>query len=143
MKTLIAYASKGGATEEYARAISDVFKKADVVNLRKNSPDVKRYRNVIVGTGIRMGRVYREALRFLVKDFDGKRVALFISSLEPEKDVKKKYVNLILKVNPSLNPVSVGVFGGRMKILWKTVADKTDPEAARKWAQVISKRMKS
>lgn len=141
MKTLIAYASKGGATEGYAHAISNVIK-ADMVNLRRNSPDVKEYRNVIVGAGVRMGRLYGEATKFLMRDFSGKRVAIFVSSMEPEKEVKKKYVDLLLKVNPTINAVSVGVFSGRFKILWKTVAGKMDTEAARKWAEETAKKLK-
>jgi menaquinone-dependent protoporphyrinogen IX oxidase len=140
MKTLIAYASKGGTAEGYAHVISSVIK-ADVVNLRKNSPDIKEYDFVIIGSGVRIGRVHNEAVKFLNKDFRGKKVALFISSLEPENDVKKKYVEPILASNPSLKPVSIGVFGGRMKLLWKTI-DKTNLEDAKKWAEELASKLK-
>ena len=54
-----------------------------MVNLKKNSaPDLSQYGNVIVGSGVRIGKVYKEALRFLEKDFGDKRVAFFLSSAE-------------------------------------------------------------
>ena len=79
-KTLIVYATRGGATEEVVLKIAEVLRQkygfdVDVVNLRKNpSPDISPYRNVIVGSGVRARRVYKEAVNFLERnDFGGKR----------------------------------------------------------------------
>lgn len=69
-RTLIAYASIGGSTEEYANAIYSVFKdeykmQVDLVDLRKNqNPDLSKYRNVVVGTGIRIQRMHSQGARF-------------------------------------------------------------------------------
>jgi menaquinone-dependent protoporphyrinogen IX oxidase len=103
-KTLIAYVSKGGVTEEAASVIANVLQEkygfnVDVINLRKNSsPDIAQYSNVIVGCGVRMQKVYKEALNFLEKnDFTDRRVAIFLSSLEPKEEAESKYIKRILE----------------------------------------------
>ena len=54
-KTLISYATRGGTTEDYAKAIGSVltneFKmQADIVNLKRDhNPNLTPYRNVVVG----------------------------------------------------------------------------------------------
>lgn len=98
-KTLVTYATKGGITKEAASEIVTVLRekhklKTDLVDLRKNpSPDIAQYGNIIVGSGVRMQRVYKEALKFLKENnFEGKKVALFLSSIEPRDEAIKKYI---------------------------------------------------
>ena len=85
-KTLIAYVTKGGVTEEAAHAITEVLRdqyglEVDLVNLKKDSsPNLAQYKNIIVGSGVRGGKVYKEALEFLKKDFGDNRIAFFVSS---------------------------------------------------------------
>ena len=145
-KTLIAYVSKGGVTEEAASVIANVLRDkygfdVDVVSLRKNSsPDITHYSNVIVGCGVRMQRVYKEALNFLEKtDFKDKKVAIFLSSLEPKEEAESKYIKRILEKYPHVKPVATNVFGGRMKILGRTITDKRDMEKAKAWADELGK----
>ena len=82
-KTLIAYVTKGGATKEAAYIITNILKDKyefdiDLINLKENpNPDLKLYRNVIIGYGVRAQRVYREALNFLKRnDLKDKKVAI-------------------------------------------------------------------
>ena len=85
-KTLVAYETKSGATEEAARKIAEVLRskyelEVDLVDLKEQKvPDLAQYRNVIVGGGVRAGKVYDKALRFLENDLSGKKVAFFVSS---------------------------------------------------------------
>ncbi len=85
-KTLIAYETKSGATEEAARKIADVLRskyqlEVDLVDLREqNISDCARYSNIVVGGGVRAGKVYSKALKCLENNFDGKKVAFFVSS---------------------------------------------------------------
>jgi menaquinone-dependent protoporphyrinogen IX oxidase len=141
MKTLIAYASKGKTSENYAHAIEEVLAnkglEPDVIDLMKGPVDASKYDIIIVGFGVRAGKPYREAINFLKSDFTGKKVAVFVSTLEPENEAKKKYIDSIS--NDSLKPISSKAFGGRFKILWKTI-DKTDMEKAKKWAIEMSKK---
>jgi menaquinone-dependent protoporphyrinogen IX oxidase len=135
MKTLIAFASKGKSTEEYASEISKVIR-ADVIDLRKKKPSIADYDRIIVGSGVRAGKMYSEAVKFLQSDFKGKKVAIFVSTLQPESDAKTKYIEPLLTRNPTLKPEAIGIFGGRMKFLWKTI-DKTDKKAAKNWAETL------
>ena len=149
-KTLIAYATRGGTTEDYAKAISavlrDEFKmQADLVNLKKlRDPDLTQYQNIIVGAGIRMFKMHKEGAQFLgKKNFGEKNVGIFLSSLEPRDEAVKKYVDVILQKNTSLKPFAVEVFGGRMRIFGKTSEDRTDIEKAKDWTRKISEHIQS
>ncbi|UCC91615.1 MAG: hypothetical protein JSV39_04905 [Candidatus Aenigmatarchaeota archaeon] len=152
-KTLVAYATKGGATEEAALEIADTLRKheleVDVVNLRKEkNPDVSGYSNVVVGSGVRMGKIYREYHEFLENDFSRKRIALFIVCGEAgdPKDqdrVMEKHMKTTLGNHAHLKPVEFEVFGGRMKVLWKVVSDGRDPAKVRAWAEKVGKKFSS
>ena len=82
-KTLVAYRSKGGATEQAAKTISEVLRAkfnldVDLVDLgKKRPPDITTYRNIVVGAGVRTGKIYKEALELLRQDFTGKKLAFF------------------------------------------------------------------
>ena len=149
-KTLIAYATRGRTTEEYAKAISSVlideFKmQADLVNLKKTSdPDLTHYHNIIVGAGIKMFRMHKEGSKFLEKkNFEEKKVVIFLSSLVPRDEAIKKYVDVIIKKNTTLKPIAVEVFGGRMRILGRTSQDMTDIEKAKEWIRKIAEHFRS
>jgi menaquinone-dependent protoporphyrinogen IX oxidase len=152
-KTLIAYVTKGGVTEEAASVIADVLRnkyglEVDLVNLKKNpSPDLTQYRNVIIGSGVRIQRVYKEALKFLENDFGGKNVAIFLSSLEAgnpksHDEAVRKYIKNVLVKYPHIKPVAAEAFGGRMKILGFTIADDSDMGKVSAWAEELGKKLK-
>ncbi len=144
--TLIAFASRGGVTEEYASIIADVLREkfelyVEVVKIKRDPLDVSSYHNIIVGTGIRMFRMYIEARIFLENThFLDKRVAIFLSSVEPKEDVIKKYLKPILEKNLQFKPWVTEVFGGRMKIFGKTVSDMREPDRAKSWAEELGKK---
>jgi menaquinone-dependent protoporphyrinogen IX oxidase len=157
-RTLIVYITKGGATEQYAFAIAGVLREKygldlDVVDLRKNkSPDLSKYRNIIVGSGVRMFRVYKEALKFIEKNsFDGKRLAIFLSSGKAGNpktydEAIEDYINKqMLKKNPRLKPVAAEAFGGRTKILGKEMDPPGYAEQVmtkvRAWAEELGKQL--
>jgi menaquinone-dependent protoporphyrinogen IX oxidase len=149
-KTLIAYATRGGTTEEYAKAINSVltdeFKmQADLVNLKKaRNPDLTQYQNIIVGAGIKMFRMHKEGAEFLEKkNFGEKNVGIFLSSLVPRDEAIKKYVDVILQKNTTLKPIAVEVFGGRMRIFGRTSQDMTDIEKAKEWTRKIAEHLRS
>jgi menaquinone-dependent protoporphyrinogen oxidase len=136
-KTLIAYETKGGSTEETARKIAEVLHskyqlEVDLVNLKKqNISDCSQYNNIVIGGGVRAGKVYSKTLKCLEKDFNGKKVAFFVSSGDagdPEKyqQAKIKFVENVLANYPNVKLVATEAFGGRMKILGKTVWDSMD-----------------
>ena len=149
-KTLVAYATRGGTTEDYAKAISSVLTdefnmQADLVNLKKSrNPDLTQYKNIIVGAGIKMFKMHKEGAEFLEKkNFGGKNVGIFLSSLVPRDEAIKKYVDVILQKNTTLKPFAVEVFGGRMRMFGRTSQDMTDIEKAKEWTRKISEHLRS
>lgn len=149
-KTLIAYASKGGATEEAAKIIADRLKNkydldVDVVNLRKDKKklsNLDQYTNVVVGSGIRQGKGYNEALDFLKQDFRDKKVAFFVCSGDagdPQKyeEACTKYITDVLANYAGLKTVATEAFGGRQKMLGRIVFDNFNPEKISEWAEKL------
>jgi menaquinone-dependent protoporphyrinogen oxidase len=150
-KTLVAYETKGGATEEYARKIAEVLTaeyhlEVDLINLkRKEVKDCSQYSNIVVGGGVRAGKVYGKALKCLENDFSGKKVAFFVSSGDagdPEKyeQAKVKFVENVLAHYPNVKPVATEAFGGQMKILGKTIYNNMDLAKAEAWAEELGKK---
>lgn len=150
-KTLIAYETKGGATEEAAKKIADTLRskfqlEVDLVDLGKqNIPDCSQYQNIVVGGGVRAGKVYGKALKCLGNDYKGKRVAFFVSSGQAGNpasyaDAKAKFVEGTLANYPNIQPVSTEAFGGRIKILGKMVSDTTDLAKVEAWAETLGKK---
>ena len=143
-RTLIAYATHGGTTEDYAKAIASVLTEevkmhVELVNLRKDhNPNLMLYRNVIVGMGIRRFKIYKEGAKFLEKtDFGDRKVVIFVSALMPREHVIENYIDKIIQKNPKLKPIAVEVLGGRMKVLGRAISDKTDIEKSKTWAREI------
>jgi menaquinone-dependent protoporphyrinogen IX oxidase len=150
-KTLIAYQTKSGATEEYARKIADVLRskfqlEVDLVDLEKQKMiNCSLYQNFVIGAGVRAGKVYDKALKCLENKFEGKRVAFFVSSGEagdPKtyESAKAKFVENTLTRYPNINPVGLNAFGGRMKILGKSIFNNIDLSKAEAWAEELGKK---
>ncbi|MGD6851675.1 MAG: flavodoxin domain-containing protein [Candidatus Bathyarchaeia archaeon] len=150
-RTLIAYESKSGATEEAARKIADVLRskfqlEVDIVDLAvQKISDCSQYQNVVVGGGVRAGKVYDRAIKCLEMDFSGKKFAFFVSFGDagtPEKyaTAKAKFVEDTLANYPKINPVATEAFGGKFKMLGKTVTDTTDLSRVEAWAEDLGRR---
>jgi menaquinone-dependent protoporphyrinogen IX oxidase len=150
-KTLIAYESKGGATEEAARKIAETLRskfqlEVDLVDLKEQKPaNLAQYQNVVIGGGVRAGKIYDKTLKFLDNDLTGKKVAFFVSSGEAGtagsyEKAKIKFVENTLSKYPKINPVAWDAFGGRIRILGKTVSDNTDLVKIEVWAEELGKK---
>jgi len=147
-RTLIAYVTKGGVTEEATSIIANVLRdkyklEVDIINLKKNpSPDLTQYKNIIIGSGVRMQKWYKQALKFLKNDFGDKKVAIFLSSCEAG-DTKSydqaitKHVKNVLTKYPHVKPIAAEAFGGRIKFLWITATDNRDMGKVRVWAEEV------
>lgn len=151
-KTLIAYATKGGVTEENANIIAEILREkhgfeVDTVNLVKSRlPDLEPYGTIFIGSGIRMGMWYRKAARLLKQDFGSKLIVLFLSSCsagDPESydEAIRKYFKNVLEKHPNIKPVAFEAFGGRMEMGGKTT-DTTDKEKVKKWADEVGQKLK-
>ncbi|MFX1345130.1 MAG: flavodoxin domain-containing protein [Promethearchaeota archaeon] len=150
-KTLIAYATKSGVTEENAIIIANILKEnygfeVDLVNLKNiPKPDLAKYENIIIGSGVRMGMWYGKAKKLLKKNFNNKNIAIFLSSgtagvPETYEEAITKYINNKLAKFPHLKPVATEAFGGRY--IRKSInKDYTDPEKVKAWAMELGKKL--
>ena len=129
LKTLIAYGTYFGATAGTAQEITKILGEegfeVKAANVKEEKiQDISEYNLVVVGSGMRMGNWTKEAEDFLKKfqkDFENKKLALFISCLKPveEKEgntarvARTRKVGLEDKIlNYHLKPIATGQFGG-------------------------------
>jgi menaquinone-dependent protoporphyrinogen oxidase len=130
-KSLILYGSHFGATkgtsEEIARILRENNVDVKIVNAREEKvKDISEYGLVVVGSGMAMGNWVSEAEDFLKKfqkDFENKKLALFISTLKPieEKEGKTGQIERTRKIGLTdkilkyhLKPLTLGIFGGSL-----------------------------
>jgi len=129
LKSLIVYATRYGSTKGTAEEIAKILREekfdVQVVNAKEEKvQDISEYGLVVVGSGMAMGNWASDAedlLRKFQKDFENKKLALFISSLKPveEKQGKTDLVARIRKIGLedkimkyNLKPITTGIFGG-------------------------------
>ncbi|MFX0051846.1 MAG: flavodoxin domain-containing protein [Candidatus Hodarchaeota archaeon] len=124
---LVVYASRYGSTAEIAQEIAETLEKnemdVELIDLKDGVkiPSLDNYDGILVGTGIRMGRWTKEALKFLKQKREilrNKSLGVFISSGEAAnpntyEKAKKKYIDKIL-LNIGINSERVmrEAFGG-------------------------------
>ena len=125
-KTLIAYSTAAGSTAEIARVIGEKITGHNgsvEVHKTKDVKDLRPYKAVIVGTGIRAGHVYRETMAFLERHqaaLSKIPVAYFVVCMTMAKDTEENrcevetYVDQMKAKAPQVQPVDVGLFAGKM-----------------------------
>jgi menaquinone-dependent protoporphyrinogen oxidase len=121
-RVLIAYASKYGSVEEVARYVGAVLRDrgaACAVMPVDEVDEAYSYDLVVLGAGLYMGRMHREARRFLKRHREAlERVPLAVFAMGPlsdeeaEKQKVRPQLQRALDRYPELEPVSVAIFGG-------------------------------
>lgn len=147
-KTLVAYFSKGGATEEYAKVIAETLTAdglaVEIRNLAHGIPKITAFDTVVLGTGVRMGMAYRRWRKVLKqKALRDKRLFLFLSSgtaiEEPDTAVKKFLRPIVDKYN--LGPALLISFPGKTPEKWAKLDGEKETmnlEMAKAWAEKIA-----
>lgn len=150
-KTLVAYFTKGGASEEYAKVITNTLTAngfaVETCNLAHDIPDVAAFDTVILGTGVRISRVYRRWKKVLKqKALSSKNLYMFLSSgmaiEEPDKAVEKFLRPLIEKYG--LKPKSLVSFPGKIPKKWAKLdgqKETMNPDKAKAWALEIARQV--
>jgi len=121
-RVLIAYASKYGSVEEVARFIGGVLRdegaECDVVAAGE-APQLYGYDLVVLGTGLYMNRLHRDARRFLRRHRDDlAHVPFAVFAMGPlsadpvEKENVRPQLERGLERYPELKPVAAEIFGG-------------------------------
>jgi len=114
MKTMILYGSKSGATRECAELLAARIANCSVCDLSKQAPDIDDMDTVIVGSGVRMGRVYKIVRAFVDKNLDkllSKRTAVYLCNGEP--DAFEKIVAKNIPAQLITSSLCVKSFGGK------------------------------
>jgi menaquinone-dependent protoporphyrinogen IX oxidase len=129
VKALIYYGTRYGATKGTSEEIAKILREENfdvrVANAQEEKvKDISEYGLVAVGSGVACGRWVNEVEDFLKKfkkEFENKKIALFVSSVDPiaEREGKTEEVAKMHKINLEdrvskygLKPVSMGFFGG-------------------------------
>jgi menaquinone-dependent protoporphyrinogen IX oxidase len=144
---LVAYFTKSGASEQYAKVIAQTLMDngfdVKTYNLSEDIPDIAFFDTVIVGTGVRLFRVYSPWKKILKqKQLSDKHLFMFLSSGTAIEDADKaveKYLNP-LKKKYNLSPKSMVSFPGIMPEKWAKLdkGDQTfDARIAQPWALKI------
>ena len=148
-KILVAYYTKGGASEEYAKVIAETLtsnnQNVEIHDLAYSIPDITGFNTIVLGTGVRMSRVYRRWKKILKnKSLSNKHLFLYLSSGtaidKPDKAVDKFLRPLIQKYN--LKPESLISFPGKVPERWAKLDNQKEtmkPEKAKAWALEIIK----
>ena len=121
-KTLIAYASKHGSTQEVAEQMAETLRGGGLdadVRPAASVVDVAAYDAVVIGGALYMGHWHRDARRLLDRLGEELRERpVFVFGMGPmdleQKSVEgaRKQVDHALAKVPDVKPVSVAIFGG-------------------------------
>ena len=125
MKILIVYGTRYGTAAEIAEEIGKTIKnrgiQVEVIDAKKvaKDHDLSPFDMIIVGSGIKMGKWTKEALKFLKdnkKTLSTRKVALFVTCgdanfEETRNRAWENYLRKVAEENLENEPVSMGLFG--------------------------------
>jgi menaquinone-dependent protoporphyrinogen oxidase len=132
-KILVAYATAAGSTGEIAELVGKTLRERGAtvdVHPAKEMTDLSEYGAVVLGTGIRIGKPYSDAVTFLKTHqalLSEMPVAGFVvcgaMKEETEESCREaeSYLDTLFGNAPSVKPVAKGLFGGAIdpdKLSW-------------------------
>jgi menaquinone-dependent protoporphyrinogen IX oxidase len=150
-KIIVAYFTKEGASEQYAKIIAETLNSkgltVEISNLAIDIPDVSSYDTIVLGTGVKMFRVYRRWKKVLKqKALVNKLLYMYLSSgtaiEDPDKAVEKFLRPVVEKYN--LQPKSLVSFPGKIPEKWNKLDGNKEtmkPEIAKEWAEGIVRQL--
>lgn len=150
---LVAWATRSGSTEELARVVAEVLRAEGLtVDLRpvQEVRAIRSYGAVVLAAALYMGRLHKDARRFLAGQRDALRqipVALFVPGPveKREKDFagSRKQLDKELARYPWLVPVAHHVVGGAFNLAklgfpWKLIPffQRVPASDARDWVEI-------
>jgi len=160
-KILVTYATRAGSTFEVAALVAEVLRTTgatvDVTYVRAVR-ELKDYDAVVIGSAIRMGQWLPEAVEFVEANCETLShipTAYFVVSgflREDSPKMRQRALAYLDPVRTMLEPISIGLFAGKMdysKMNWfdrsiaeavsSSAGDWRDWQAIRSWAQDLSR----
>jgi menaquinone-dependent protoporphyrinogen oxidase len=132
-RILIAYATKAGSTAEIAVRMGEILSKkglaVDILPVKKVT-DVTAYREVILGSAIRIGSLLPEMMDFIKKNqaaLQAKPLGVFIGcmTLKDDTEETRKTVGAYLEpVQALVKPTYEGLFAGVMDLKKLNLLDR-------------------
>lgn len=93
MKTLVAYATKHGASEKCAKLLAEKLEgEVDVVNLKGSSINISQYEKVVVGGSVYAGMIRKEVKQFLAANLEvikNKKFGMFVCGMSDGEQMDK------------------------------------------------------
>lgn len=162
-RALVIYGTRAGSTAEVAdhigKSLAEAGWSADVKSVR-NVRDVKGYQAVIIGSGVRAGRLYSEIRGFVTAhrtELQEVPVAYFVVCMTLREDTPEGRKTADAYLDPLravVKPVDVGLFAGKMdparldslgrvmqKVRGMPVGDFRDWKAIGDWATALAPRL--
>ncbi|WP_409345379.1 flavodoxin domain-containing protein [Paenibacillus sp. MBLB4367] len=68
MAILVLYATKSGATEQCAKLLSEELPACTVCNIGLEKPDIEKFDRIILGAGVKDGKIYKPIRDFIKKN---------------------------------------------------------------------------
>lgn len=88
MAVLVLYATKTGATEQCIKVLAEEIPNCMIVNIEMEKPLIEDYDRIILGAGVRDGRIYKPIRDFIKKNHDEllkKKMGYFICNEKPKE----------------------------------------------------------
>jgi menaquinone-dependent protoporphyrinogen oxidase len=113
MNVLIAYATKSGATKECSLLLQKEFPGSALIDLNHTIPSLDNYDVIIIGSGVRMGKLYKPVRSFIRKNQTvllKKKSAYFLCNAYPDTFQKTVKTNFTPELIDSA--ICIESFGG-------------------------------
>lgn len=114
MRTLILYSTKSGASKECASLLAKQIEDCAVHNLSRTVPELSSFETIIIGSGIRMGKLYKPVRTFVKTHEDlllTKRLAFYLCNAYP--DTLQKAIENNIPKTLAQSAVCIKSFGGK------------------------------
>ncbi len=128
LKTLIAYSTKYGCTENCAKVLADKISGTVVLhNLKESTPNtIEDYDSIIIGGSIYMGQIQKEVTEFCTKNLEiikSKRIGLFVCCMR-EGETAENQLNTLFPKELLEVAIAKDYFGGAFAINKMSFMDK-------------------
>lgn len=124
MKTAIIYSTRTGATQLCAEYIASQLPECPVFNLEKDKPDLSLFDTIFIGSGVRMGNLYKPVKKLLADNtriLSEKNTVIFLCNYYPKTTTKTIEKNIPKELAANSRIISCGgkpPFGIAMNIDW-------------------------